>query len=133
MRGLCALLGALLVLTLGAAPLFARVVRVDVQSRTDVLGGATFSSARAYEEKPPKPGAKEHGKVPTNGCREMMGRIWDEGATEYVYPGKLIFRAHPVHSRRPTSCTGLLQGQRWKEGDGVSGSNVTRIADFMAA
>ena len=49
MRGLRAVLGALLVMALCAAPLAARVVRVDVQSRTDVLDGKTFGSAGAYE------------------------------------------------------------------------------------
>ncbi len=44
-----ALLGVLLVLASGATPLAGRVVRVEVQSRTDVLGGATFGSAGAYE------------------------------------------------------------------------------------
>ena len=48
-HGLSALLSALLVLALGTTPLSARVVRVDVQSRTDVLGGMTFGSAGAYE------------------------------------------------------------------------------------
>ena len=49
MRGLRALLGVLLVLALSAVPLAARVVRVDVQSRADVLDGKTFGSAGAYE------------------------------------------------------------------------------------
>lgn len=49
MHGLSALLGVLLVLVSGATPLAARVVRVEVQSRTDVLGGVTFGSAGAYE------------------------------------------------------------------------------------
>ena len=49
MRGLRAVLGALLVPALSAAPLAARVVRVDVQSRADVLAGKAFGSAGAYE------------------------------------------------------------------------------------
>jgi hypothetical protein len=49
MRSLRALLGVLLVAALSAAPLAARVVRVEVQSRTDVLDGKAFGLAGAYE------------------------------------------------------------------------------------
>ena len=82
---------------------------------------------------PPKPGAKEDGKVPANGSREWSGRISDEWIIEYVYLKEIILRPDLLHSLRPTSSAALPRHQRWQEGDGASGSNVARITDFIAA
>ena len=49
MRQIGRLLGLLLVLIGVSAPLAARVTRVEIESRTDVLGGKSFGDAGAYE------------------------------------------------------------------------------------
>ena len=40
----------LLVIALGAAPLSAEVVRIEVQSRSDLVGGQAFGAAGPYEK-----------------------------------------------------------------------------------
>jgi hypothetical protein len=49
MRQIGGLLGLLLVLIGVSGPLAARVTRVEIESRTDVLGGKSFGDAGAYE------------------------------------------------------------------------------------
>src|SRR5262249_56744143 len=44
------LAAVLLALALGTAPAAAEVVSIDVQSRSDVAGGASFGAAGAYEK-----------------------------------------------------------------------------------
>ena len=49
MRQIGRLLGLLLVLIGVSAPLAARVTRVEIESRTDVLSGKSFGDTGAYE------------------------------------------------------------------------------------